>query len=318
MKNFIKMCNTAVLPKSYYSIFDLRACPDKGLLGEQIANPALFKNKHYSDAPIEFHEYLDESQPFVLDMEPVSMDSLDYLKELQDSTEFASGDYDMPFRVISIELSNSKDIDIGINYACELLQNEFEKGMNTADLPIATKAKMLDHLAKHFTKQKILCFMIIESAPRQYIGFWLSESIPDGGCRINKATDAQINHILEHYVSFINNQRCGLEKTKQKVKVGRGPDRHIREINKVIHVTSKKNQSDYERNKNIDFEYSHRFLVRGHWRKIPENSLGKNRSGEYSVQGMTWVTEFEKGSKDLPLIKKVRVVHRREEQAITV
>jgi hypothetical protein len=53
-------------------------------------------------------------------------------------------------------------------------------------------------------------------------------------------------------------------------------------------------------------EWSHRWSVRGHWRTVP--GLGKNREGQYSVTGHTWVSEHEKGPEDAPLITKTRLV----------
>jgi len=52
-------------------------------------------------------------------------------------------------------------------------------------------------------------------------------------------------------------------------------------------------------------EYSHAFAVKGHWRRINENTLGKNRQGVYNVKGHTWVKDYKKGEGEL--IKKVRV-----------
>ena len=53
-------------------------------------------------------------------------------------------------------------------------------------------------------------------------------------------------------------------------------------------------------------EYSHAFKVRGHWRRIDEKSLGKDRNGDYGVHGYTWVTEYIKGEGELT--KKLRVI----------
>jgi len=53
-------------------------------------------------------------------------------------------------------------------------------------------------------------------------------------------------------------------------------------------------------------EYTHSFKVRGHWRRLKQNSIGKNRNGEYKVYGFTWVTEFCKGKGEL--VKRVRVL----------
>ena len=53
-------------------------------------------------------------------------------------------------------------------------------------------------------------------------------------------------------------------------------------------------------------EFSHAFKVRGHWRKVSDNTYGKDRNGIYKVKGYTWVTEHVKGEGEL--VKKVRVV----------
>ena len=53
-------------------------------------------------------------------------------------------------------------------------------------------------------------------------------------------------------------------------------------------------------------EYSYSFHVRGHWRCIDENSIGKDRNGNYNVKGYTWVTEYIKGEGEL--VKRIRIV----------
>lgn len=53
-------------------------------------------------------------------------------------------------------------------------------------------------------------------------------------------------------------------------------------------------------------DWSHRWEVRGHWRKI--EGLGKNREGHYEVKNFTWVKSHTKGPEASPLIKKTRVV----------
>lgn len=53
-------------------------------------------------------------------------------------------------------------------------------------------------------------------------------------------------------------------------------------------------------------EYTHSFKVRGHWRRINQHSIGKNRNGEYKVYGFTFVKEYVKGEGEL--VKRVRVL----------
>ena len=53
-------------------------------------------------------------------------------------------------------------------------------------------------------------------------------------------------------------------------------------------------------------EFSHAFKVRCHWRKINEDSLGKDRNGERKIKGMTFVEEYIKGEGEL--VKKIRIL----------
>ena len=61
-----------------------------------------------------------------------------------------------------------------------------------------------------------------------------------------------------------------------------------------------------------DREYSHRWEVRGHWRKT--KMLGKDPEGNL-IEGKTWIRDHVRGPVDKVLIKKVRVlVGKREHQ----
>jgi hypothetical protein len=53
------------------------------------------------------------------------------------------------------------------------------------------------------------------------------------------------------------------------------------------------------------FVYSHTFDVRGHWRSVGKDTLGKNRAGERLLLGRTWVNSFKKGQGDY--VKKTRL-----------
>ena len=53
-------------------------------------------------------------------------------------------------------------------------------------------------------------------------------------------------------------------------------------------------------------EYSYAFKVRGHWRRVGEKTLGKDRNGNYNVHGFTWVTEYTKGEGEFA--KRIRVI----------
>jgi hypothetical protein len=76
--------------------------------------------------------------------------------------------------------------------------------------------------------------------------------------------------------------------------------------NHTFVVAPKKYQNTPEHR---DVNWSHRWNVRGHWRwlKNPQ-TIGKNREGEYCVQGRTWVKHSVKGPEHVPIVKKQRIV----------
>ncbi len=76
-----------------------------------------------------------------------------------------------------------------------------------------------------------------------------------------------------------------------------------------IYYVLEKNEAP-ARTKNIKvtgtLEYSHAFKIRGHWRRISEKSIGKDRNGNYCITGFTWVTEYVKGEGEL--VKRLHVI----------
>lgn len=92
------------------------------------------------------------------------------------------------------------------------------------------------------------------------------------------------------------------ESFKTKVK---GKKQQIK-ISNVTHVYPNKNETPkglHGRN----LEWSHRWEVRGHWRKII--GVGKDRTGAYNQTGFTWVVNHEKGPLEKELVQKITVVH---------
>lgn len=103
------------------------------------------------------------------------------------------------------------------------------------------------------------------------------------------------------------NPEYGITKHIDRIKSGRVPYA-LKEVSDVIHIRRKKN------NEKISYKFSgkkidwaHRWSVRGHWRKF--SGKGKNRSGEYIIDGFTWVMEHTKGPDDAPLVEKTRIFH---------
>ncbi|MGE3608034.1 MAG: hypothetical protein AB7I27_00500 [Bacteriovoracaceae bacterium] len=78
----------------------------------------------------------------------------------------------------------------------------------------------------------------------------------------------------------------------------------IRRIVRIVPRNSKQEVKPIMNKGKIDF--SHRWEVRGHWRKVA--GIGKDREGKYGVNGITWVKECVKGPEHRPIIKKIRWV----------
>lgn len=115
-----------------------------------------------------------------------------------------------------------------------------------------------------------------------------------------KTAIEKINNRNIHYIT-------NTEKVKVKGRLNGKFTKYKYNPEHVIYISSekeiKKNESIVKRIiKKPDFAYE----VMGHWRRLNNpNTLGKNRQGEYCVEGRTWVRDFIKGSGELK--KRVRV-----------
>jgi hypothetical protein len=124
-----------------------------------------------------------------------------------------------------------------------------------------------------------------------------------------------VNHMppglemAERWMHLINEGVMGVETTSAKVYMPRVEKRNkVRphEIRRIVRIVPKK---DKGRAPPLTaggvVDWSHRWEVRGHWRRV--KGVGKDRAGDYSVVGHTWVRDFVKGPADQPLVVKTRV-----------
>jgi hypothetical protein len=112
--------------------------------------------------------------------------------------------------------------------------------------------------------------------------------------------------IYRSYLDKISSCHVASEKVNERVKLRVSGEKHLIKINEVIHITESKITS--ERGPyGGPIDYSHRFEIRGHWRKIL--GIGKDRNGSYGIKGFTWVVPHEKGPEHKPLVRKQRVIH---------
>jgi len=115
----------------------------------------------------------------------------------------------------------------------------------------------------------------------------------------------------------IQNSRAFQEHTRIRQKVKIDGKKEFITVRQLVYIGGK-SDDHYITPGGKTLEYSHRFEIRGHWRKLADNSVGKNRDGVYCVPGKTWVRPFEKGPKDAPLVKKVRVVKESSENVVEI
>lgn len=91
--------------------------------------------------------------------------------------------------------------------------------------------------------------------------------------------------------SCLTNNNC-LELGKSRV-VHRYKDKNgSKKINQIVYIRPKHSSASLM---DREIEWTHKFEVRGHWRKISATTIGKDRSGAYKLKGCTWVNEYIKG-----------------------
>ncbi len=116
-----------------------------------------------------------------------------------------------------------------------------------------------------------------------------------------------IGTTVAEYIDRIRWSALGSETTRVSVKIGLGKSKRQHRIRRIVHVRPKKYVEPKDGEKRT-VDWSHRFNVRGHWRKMTDGGLGKDRNGDYCIDGYTWVVDHERGPEHLPLIKKTRLV----------
>lgn len=157
----------------------------------------------------------------------------------------------------------------------------------------------------------IYCIVVREVAPKKFEALSLCKAVNKytGDILYNTILETKtLNEIVKTLMDRLNSKSSsvGFENIRSKsINIGVGRAKDSFRVRRIVHVVPKKEQQAYgSRNEKVD--WSHRWLVRGHWRKT--NTIGKDREGVYCVHGFTWVTDHEKGPDDAPLINKVRLV----------
>lgn len=93
------------------------------------------------------------------------------------------------------------------------------------------------------------------------------------------------------------------------IKKGKQRYGHI-EVKRIVRVVKRnvKRENVLPITNSGKIDWQHRWERIGHWRKLANGGLGKDRNGDYCIPGFTWVVETVCGPDDKPIIKKVRLV----------
>jgi hypothetical protein len=168
----------------------------------------------------------------------------------------------------------------------------------------------------------ILGMMVNESSPGVYDIFTLEDREINGAhlkkfnvARNVPGTDIGNTHLQMFFAVWmraINSGALGVEtgedfiflpKENSKKKNKKSPH-HIRRIVRIVPKKLRDSITPTMSRGQIDF--SHRWEVRGHWRRV--SGIGKDRNGDYLIRGLTWVMDCVKGPEEKPVIKKIRWV----------
>lgn len=181
----------------------------------------------------------------------------------------------------------------------------------------------------------IYALWLHEVAPHEYVFCFImnDKNMKDSGLRFSFGEATQVkNHDIWHSIAlwlqpFSKGYTGASKKIPDRVKY-RHPvtgQKVIYKLRRVVMVYPKKLKREDRLNaENDGVEFSHRWEVRSHWRRlfyldervddqgnkvIDFSRIGKNREGDYVVAGHTYVEEGVKGPEHLPIVKKMRVVH---------
>lgn len=117
-----------------------------------------------------------------------------------------------------------------------------------------------------------------------------------------------VDLIVTDLVARLNRESVGSETIRQRVKIGSGKNKQLVTFRRIVHIApTKRTRDSLGESLGRTIEFSHRFVRRGSWVKLP-GRVGKNRAGDYCVPDWTWRNETIVGDDDKPLIRKMRVV----------
>jgi hypothetical protein len=119
-----------------------------------------------------------------------------------------------------------------------------------------------------------------------------------------------MGQLVQQFIDRISNEVEGSEPVGKKMKIGSGKNKRFIKIRRLIHIQPKRPRNKLEIIGTRKIDWSHRWLVRGHWRTLGPGKVGKDRNGVYCIPGKTWVTDGVKGPDNKPIVHKTRFVEK--------
>lgn len=194
-------------------------------------------------------------------------------------------DIDAPFPVFSIEMLNGSIWD----------------GWNSKTTEGHAKAKAI--VCREVAPRKFEHMVFFETEKGQ--SFIVAS--PPGA----RGVWQKMDDIIKEFMRRVSVSRMGVESVRQRVAIGSGKETRVARIRRIVHVCPKNKSTQYAESLGREIDWSHRWLVRGHWRVLL-GRLGKDREGRYCVKDWTWTRDHEKGPEGLPLVApKTRLVSTR-------
>lgn len=158
----------------------------------------------------------------------------------------------------------------------------------------------------------MICALIHEESPNNFYADVLIQSSNDGFYfhTYGKSDQNLMLNLIGCLDLILRKSRIGTENINERIKIrnNKSKEKEFIKIKNIIRVSSK-NISKESYSKPIigqSVDWSHRWEVGGHWRRI--KSIGKNREGNYDVDGFTWVVPHVKGPEDKIVVKKTRLI----------
>jgi hypothetical protein len=203
-----------------------------------------------------------------------------------------------------IESGASKPFFLGEPFPCMWIQSLGQP------LALVTEGRM---------KSFIQAIMLWRSSEDGYLALLISpEGFVTSTVFFDQAGDpgyyarSVVHEFLFHlFRTLAKRGQIGTERINERFRVGTGAGRRQMRIKDIVHVRLKQKASSkvaasVHSGERELVEWSHRWEVMGHWRKV--DGIGKDDRGRYHVQGYTWVIPHTKGPEEKEIVKKSRIV----------